>query len=102
MSGVRESGWCVVSIITIIPPVFTGVKVNFHRKIRKDVIYVSMKELRERRGLTQAQVADRLDVDRSTVTKWELTGNVPLRKYRRKLCELLGCTEAELLANAAS
>ena len=60
------------------------------------------KELRERRGLTQAQVADRLDVDRSTVTKWELTGNVPLRKYRRKLCELLGCTEAELLANAAS
>ena len=75
---------------------------DFSQKIRKDVICVSMKELRERRGLTQALVADRLDVDRSTVTKWELTGNVPLRKYRRKLCELLGCTEAELLDNAAS
>lgn len=61
-----------------------------------------MKELRERRGLTQAQLADRLDVDRSTVTKWELAGNVPLRKYRRRLCEVLGCSEAELTTNAAS
>lgn len=61
-----------------------------------------MKELRERRGLTQAQVADKLNVDRSAVTKWETGDSTPLRKYRRKLCELLGCTEAELLANAAS
>lgn len=61
-----------------------------------------MKELRERRGLTQAQIADRLDVDKSSVSKWESGDSTPLRKYRRKLCELLGCTEAELLANAAS
>lgn len=63
---------------------------------------MSMKELRERRGLTQAQIADRLDVDKSSVSKWESGDSTPLRKYRRKLCELLGCTEAELLANAAS
>lgn len=61
-----------------------------------------MKELRERRGLTQAQIADRLNVDRSSVSKWESGDSTPLRKYRRKLCELLDCTEAELLANAAS
>lgn len=61
-----------------------------------------MKELRERRGLTQAQIADRLNVDKSSVSKWESGDSTPLRKYRRKLCELLGCTEAELLANAAS
>ena len=59
---------------------------------------MSMKELRERRGLTQAQIADRLNVDRSSVSKWESGDSTPLRKYRRKLCELLGCTEAELLA----
>ncbi len=63
---------------------------------------MSMKELRERRGLTQAQIADRLNVDKSSVSKWESGDSTPLRKYRRKLCELLGCTEAELLANAAS
>ncbi len=63
---------------------------------------MSMKELRERRGLTQAQIADQLNVDKSSVSKWESGDSTPLRKYRRKLCELLGCTEAELLANAAS
>ena len=63
---------------------------------------MSMKELRERRGLTQAQIADRLNVDKSSVCTWESGDSTPLRKYRRKLCELLGCTEAELLANAAS
>lgn len=63
---------------------------------------MSMKELRERRGLTQAQIADRLNVDKSSVSKWENGDSTPLRKYRPVLCELLGCTEAELLANAAS
>lgn len=61
-----------------------------------------MKELRERHGLTQAQVADKLNVDRSAVAKWETGGSTPLRKYRPALCELLHCTEAELLADAAS
>lgn len=59
---------------------------------------MSMKELRERRGLSQVQIADRLAVDKSTVSKWESGDSTPLRKYRRKLCELLGCTEEELIA----
>ena len=63
---------------------------------------MALKEMRERRGLTQTQIADRLEVDKSTVSKWESGDSTPLRKYRRKLCELLGCTEAELLADAAS
>lgn len=63
---------------------------------------VSMKEVRERRGLTQAQIADRLEVDKSTVSKWESGDSTPLRKYRRKLCELLGCTEEELIAPASA
>lgn len=63
---------------------------------------MSMKEMRERRGLTQAQIADRLEVDKSTVSKWESGDSTPLRKYRRKLCELLGCTEEELIAPASA
>lgn len=63
---------------------------------------MALKEMRERQGLTQTQIADRLEVDKSTVSKWESGDSTPLKKYRRKLCELLGCTEAELLASAAS
>ena len=63
---------------------------------------MAMKELRERRGLTQAQVADRLNVDKSAVSKWESGDSTPLRKYRAALCEMLGCSEAELLAPAGA
>lgn len=63
---------------------------------------MSMKELRERRGLSQVQIADRLAVDKSTVSKWESGDSTPLRKYRRKLCELLGCTEEELMTPASA
>lgn len=57
---------------------------------------MALKELRERSGMTQVQLADRLTVDKSTVSKWE-SGNTPLKKYRMALCEVLHCTEAELM-----
>lgn len=63
---------------------------------------MALKEMRERRGLTQTQIADRLEVDKSTVSKWESGDSTPLRKYRRKLCELLGCTEEELIDPASA
>lgn len=63
---------------------------------------MALRELRERRGMTQTQIADRLEVDKSTVSKWESGDSTPLKKYRRKLCFLLDCTEAELLTNTAN
>lgn len=63
---------------------------------------MSLREIRRKRGLTQAQVADAVAVDQSAVAKWEAGASAPLKKYRPKLCALLGCTEAELLADAAS
>ena len=61
-----------------------------------------MKELRERRGLSQVQIADRLAVDKSTVSKWESGDSTPLKKYRPQLCELLACTEEELMTPASA
>ena len=55
--------------------------------------------LRERRvaaNLTQEDVAREIEVDQSTVSKWELQEKVPLRKYQKKLAELYGCTAEEL------
>ena len=52
---------------------------------------------RKRANLTQAEVAARVEVDPATVSRWEKAKNPPLKKYRRKLAALYGCTEEELL-----
>lgn len=57
---------------------------------------MSIASMRRRRGYTQEALAALLDVDRSTVGKWEQGVNRPVGKYRRKLCAVLMCTEAEL------
>ena len=58
---------------------------------------MTLKELRKARGLSQAQLADRINVDKTSICKWETGKSTPLRKYRAALCEVLGCTEAELM-----
>ena len=52
--------------------------------------------------MSQVQIADRLAVDKSTVSKWESGDSTPLKKYRLQLCELLGCTEEELMTTASA
>ena len=58
---------------------------------------MSLKAIREKRGLSQAQLADRINVDKTSICKWETGKSTPLRKYRAALCEALGCTENELM-----
>ena len=58
---------------------------------------LNIKELRERKGLTQTQLADRVNVTKAAVSMWESGKSTPLRKYRVALCEVLGCTEPELM-----
>lgn len=60
--------------------------------------------LRERRTaakLRQEDVARELEVNQSTVCKWEVLGCKPLPKYQRKLAALYGCTVEEILASLA-
>lgn len=58
---------------------------------------MTLRELRERSGLTRAQVAKKLNVDLSCVTHWELGDWRPLRKYHKKLAKMYGVTVGELL-----
>lgn len=58
---------------------------------------VNLRALREERGLRQEDVAQRLEVDQSTVSLWEARNTVPLEKYRRKIAALYGVTVDELL-----
>lgn len=57
---------------------------------------LTLRELRERSGLTRAQVAKKLNVDLSCVTHWELGDWRPLRKYHKKLAKMYGVTVDEL------
>lgn len=58
---------------------------------------MALRELRQKAGLTQEQVAKLVDVDQSAVSNWEKGKYTPARKYRKKLAKLYGCTVEELM-----
>ena len=51
---------------------------------------------RKREGMTQAELADRVFVDQSTVSKWESGENPPRRRLLPLIADALGCTVEEL------
>lgn len=58
---------------------------------------MSLKELREKAGLKQAEVAKELNVDQTAVSNWERGVNKPLKKYHEQLAGLYNCSKEELL-----
>ena len=56
--------------------------------------------LRKNAGLTQQQLADKLNVKRTTLTMWEIGRNNPPTKYLLALADALGCTVEDLLKPA--
>lgn len=56
-----------------------------------------MKEYREREGLTQEQLAERLNVSRQAVAKWERDGGLPDIENLIELSRRMGVTLDELL-----
>lgn len=60
---------------------------------------MSFKSLRDSKGLTQYDVAEKLNVSQSAVSRWENGECVPCRKYRPILAQLFGCTVDELLSD---
>ena len=58
---------------------------------------MNIKELRKKRGITQEELAARIDVHENTIRLWEKKIREPRLSDIAKLCEVLGCTESELL-----
>lgn len=56
-----------------------------------------VREMRLRAGLTQRELARRVGVDRSTVTKWELGISAPKARDIPRLATELNCSTDELL-----
>jgi putative transcriptional regulator len=57
----------------------------------------TLKRLRERRGLTQAQLAAQLDVHRVTIATWETGRYRPSVDMLLRLAKALGVTVTDLL-----
>lgn len=55
------------------------------------------KEIRELRGLTQRQEADKLGIVANVVSNWEMGIAIPRTKMIPKICIALNCTPGELL-----
>lgn len=58
---------------------------------------MKIKEFRIRAGMTQAQLAKKMNVDQSAVSLWESGKTAPMRKLHKKLAKVLDCTVEELL-----
>lgn len=55
-----------------------------------------LREMRIKKGLSQSDVAEKLQVKRSTVSMWETGGSFPRADKLPQLARLLGCTIDEL------
>ncbi|MBQ7214763.1 MAG: helix-turn-helix transcriptional regulator [Synergistaceae bacterium] len=63
---------------------------------------MNIKELRKKRGITQEELSERIGVHENTIRLWEKGTREPRSSDIAKLCEVLGCTESELLNGPAS
>lgn len=60
---------------------------------------MNLREYREKAGLRQVDVAKKLNVDQTAISKWESGDNRISRKYHKKLARLYGVTVDALLAD---
>lgn len=61
----------------------------------------NIKRLRKQAGMTQAELAEKLDVARSTITQWETGWSSPRMGMVQKLAGVFGVTSADMLAESA-
>ena len=58
---------------------------------------LALKEYRQKNGIKQAELAEKLGVANSTVSMWETGDRKPDIIVLKKLAEIFGCTTDELL-----
>lgn len=58
---------------------------------------MNIEKYREQAGMTQQELAKKMNVSQSAVSLWESKKTTPLKKTWKKLAKVLGCTVDELL-----
>ena len=64
----------------------------------KETFSERIRRVRKSRGLTQAELAERLNISEMTVRRWEAGQRSPRIEATQKLAEVLGTTSEELLS----
>lgn len=59
---------------------------------------MNIKTLREKKGISQKELAAALNVGQSTVSTWETGEGTPTHKNLIKLAAVLGCTINDIVA----
>ena len=57
--------------------------------------------IRKKKGINQEELAHRLSINTATLSRWENGHFEPKASVIKKLCEVLDCTESELLNGSA-
>lgn len=57
---------------------------------------MTIREARQRAGITQVALAKKLNVTQSAVARWESGEHPPLKKYHKGLCRALRVTAKDL------
>lgn len=57
----------------------------------------NIKEIRIKRGITQAQLADKLGLSEKTMSSWEVNRTEPSLQNLKDIAKVLNCTSAALL-----
>lgn len=67
------------------------------RNLTKGGKIMNIKQIRLSRNLTQKELADKLAVERTTVTMWERNSSSPNIQTLKKIAEVLDCTVDDLI-----
>lgn len=62
---------------------------------------MNLREMRKRCGITQTELAKRLQLQQNTITQWELGHRMPRADLLPKIADEVGCTLDELLRTDA-
>lgn len=57
---------------------------------------MNIRNLRLKAGMTQVQLAKKMNVDQAAVSRWESGDTKPLKKVHKKLAKVLNCKVEEL------
>lgn len=59
----------------------------------------NIRNFRKQNGLTQEELAKKLNLERSTIAKWESGHSLPRADMLPDIAKILGCTVDKLLQN---
>lgn len=68
---------------------------------KETILAITLKNYRQDKGLTQAELAEQLDVSDKTISKWENGETYPSKRNMMKISDELGVSIASLLIESS-